>query len=357
MRTTTPLEVAIVGGGHRGKMLCDVLGGLRHVGKVHLVTRRNARGMQDWIAQQGLGERVALHGKLDPVLLNPGITGVFVANLPAEHFATARWLLENGKNVLVEKPFVATRAEAQALIDLADARGLVLAVGLELFFASYLHYFRSVIHSEGHPHPIERTEVVWHDTMQEEGCTPSRRPDVMAGVIGELLSQVLSLLTVLFGRQAVRTSRISSTDDRLSARLEVAYGPHPVLVSLSRVGPDARRSIEIATREGRRFMLDFTREPGTVMQDGHALPADLLWDALPKPLPAELAYFLDEIRDRQGTLPLLARETMHIVAGTEEAAARMSEEELSRLRAAEPIRDYLPIPASPALSAGARDGR
>jgi predicted dehydrogenase len=121
------MEVAIVGGGRWGKVLCGVVAGLRQVRKIHLVSRRNARGMQDWLADQRLAHRVELHSKLDPVLWNSAIEAAIVANLPSEHFATARWLLENGKHVLVEHPFAQTRAEAQALVDLAEALGLVAA--------------------------------------------------------------------------------------------------------------------------------------------------------------------------------------------------------------------------------------
>jgi predicted dehydrogenase len=311
-----------------------------------MVSPRNARGMQDWLGREGLSGRVALHGKLDPVLWDSHIQGAVVANPPAEHFATARWLLENGKHVLVEQPFVPSVAEAQRLVDMAEARGLVAAVGLEYFLASYLHYFRSVVHNQGHPHPVVRTAITWHDTVREEEGSALRRPDAAAHVVSDLLPHVLSLLTVLFGRHAARTTA-AVAPGLLSARLELAYGPHPVLVSLSRMAPEPRRSIEILTRDDRRFALDFTREPGTVTQDGRILPPDPLWDSMPKPLAAELGYFLDEIRERQGTLPLLARETMHIVQATEEARARAAEGELDGAREAAPGDDFPLIPPAP----------
>jgi predicted dehydrogenase len=339
MITTTPLEVAIVGGGRSERRLCKALAGLRQVRKVHLVSPRNARAMQDWIGQQGLATRVALHGKLDPVLWDPEIKAAIVANPPMEHFPTARWLLEYGKHVLVEEPFVPSEAEAQRLVDMAEARGLVIAVGLEYFLASYLHYFRSVVHNQGHPHPVERTTVTWHDVVRDGAGSATRSPNV-AHVVADMLPHVLSLLTVLFGRHAARTAGVTMPAS-FSASLELDYGPHPVAVSLSRAGREPRRSIEIVTRDERRFVLDFTREPGIVLQDGRVLPPDPLWDSLPKPVSAQLAYFLDETRERQGTLPLLARETMHVVQGTEEACAKAGGEELNRLRGALAVEDYL----------------
>jgi predicted dehydrogenase len=121
------MEIAVVGDGRWGMTLCGVLARLPQVGNIHLVSVRNTRCMQDSLAQAGLARSVDLHAKLDPVLWNPGITAALVANLPSEHFATARWLLENGKHVLVAHPFAQTRAEAQALADLAGAHGLVAA--------------------------------------------------------------------------------------------------------------------------------------------------------------------------------------------------------------------------------------
>lgn len=348
MENGRSVEVALVGGGRWGRVLCRVLAGMRQVRRVHLVSRRNARGMHDWLASEGLAHRVELHAKLDPVLWNADVTAAIVANLPSEHFATARWLLENGKHVLVEKPFAQTRSEAQALIDLAESRGLVAAVAFEFFLASYIHYFRSVVHNRGHPHPIELTEITWHDAAQEEGWGVSRRPSATAHVIADLLPHVLSLLTVLFGRLPARTLRAQAPEGQLSATLELAYGTHPVRVSLSRAGTEPRRAIRISTRGGPGFLLDFSSEPGTVWEDGVALPPDGLWDSLPRPVPAEIGYFLDEVRERHGTLPLLARQTLHIVEGTEDALALARGEASSRANG-HPGRPPLSFTGTPAI--------
>ena len=53
---------------------------------------------------------------------------VVVATPNRTHFALARAALESGRHVLVEKPFTLTVGEAQALVTLAQERGLVLSV-------------------------------------------------------------------------------------------------------------------------------------------------------------------------------------------------------------------------------------
>jgi predicted dehydrogenase len=356
METIRSVEVALIGGGRRGKLLCRVLAEMRRVRKVHLVSRQNARGLCDWLSGERLAHRVELHAKLDPVLWNEDIAAAIVANDPAEHFATARWLLENGKHVLVEKPFAETRAEAQTLIDMAEARGLVAAAGFEFFLASYFHYFKSIVHNHGHPHPIEQTEITWHDVARGErwGATPW--PGARTQVISDLLPHVLTLLTVLFGHLPARTTRVVSDDTSQAAHVELLFGTHPVRVSLARTA-EPRRSIGIATRGGPAFVLDFTTEPGTVTRDGRLLPPDCLWDSLPRPVPAGLAHFLDEVKDRRGTLPLLARQTLHIVEGTEDALAR-SREQAAAPRAEAPRALFvLPLGGSAAIAESSADPR
>src|SRR5688572_17154124 len=351
METSRSVEVALIGGGRRGKLLCRALAGMRRVRKVHLVSRQNARGMHDWLSGERLVHRVDLHAKLDPVLWNADIIAAVVANDPAEHFATARWLLENGKHVLVEKPFAETRADAQTLIEMAEARGLVAAAGFEFFLASYLHYFRSIVHNHGHPHPIEQTEITWHDVARGNRWGMPARAGGESPVITDLLPHVLTLLTVLFGQLPVRTTRVVSPDGRTAAHVELSFGTHPVRVSLAR-GAEPRRAIGISTRGGPAFVLDFTTEPGTVVRDGRALPPDCLWDSLPRPVPAGLAHFLDEVRERRGTLPLLARQTLHIVEGTEDALARAREQRAGPPPRVEATRPpfLVPLAQAPAIA-------
>ncbi len=348
MEASNSIEMAIVGGGRWGKILCSALSRFDRVRRIHLVSRRNARGMLDWLSDNRLSGRVVLHRNLDPVIVNADVVAAFVANLPAEHFATARWLLEHGKHVMVEKPFVPTRAEAQTLIGMAEARHLVLAVGLEYFLASYVHYFRSVVVAHGHP--ADRAVFTWHDVPREERWGVAKQPDATVHVVTDLLPHVLSILTVVLGRCDARIGEVLSPDGGLAARLALDYGPHPVEVSLSRVASEARRALEIQTVNGHRFVLDFTREPGTITVDGRRLPPDHLWESVLRPLPSEIACFLDEIDRDVGALPLLAKETLHIVEATEAAGLKAREKQAELLRQ-ELIGEYPLAPAPAAITA------
>lgn len=62
---------------------------------------------------------------LEQVLNDPEVQLVTVCTPPATHFEYGKSALEHGKNVLIEKPFVANQAEAKELFALADAKKLL----------------------------------------------------------------------------------------------------------------------------------------------------------------------------------------------------------------------------------------
>jgi predicted dehydrogenase len=61
------------------------------------------------------------------------------------HFPLARAALEAGKHVLVEKPLTDSSASAQALVELADARGLVLQVDHTFVYTGAVRKVREII--------------------------------------------------------------------------------------------------------------------------------------------------------------------------------------------------------------------
>lgn len=68
------------------------------------------------------------------ILPSLGVQCASVASTTSTHFAIASWLLENGVDVMVEKPMTVTTSEARRLIEIAQDHGRILQVGhLERF--------------------------------------------------------------------------------------------------------------------------------------------------------------------------------------------------------------------------------
>ena len=77
------------------------------------------------------------------------VDAVVIATPLDSHFPLAKAAIERGKHVLVEKPFAASRADAETLAMLADARGVRLMVDHTFVYNGAVRKIRSLI-DDGH---------------------------------------------------------------------------------------------------------------------------------------------------------------------------------------------------------------
>ena len=75
---------------------------------------------------------------LDGLCADPELDFIYIASPNSLHYDHVKKALENGKNVLCEKPFVPTAAEAEELIELAKAKNLCL---IEMITTLYHPHF------------------------------------------------------------------------------------------------------------------------------------------------------------------------------------------------------------------------
>jgi predicted dehydrogenase len=119
------LGIAIVGCGYWGVNYVRVLSELPDTRIVAVCDERAER-----LAEiQGRFQHVRTATNLADTLEIDGVDAVIVATQAQTHFALTSACIAAGKHVLVEKPLTTTTEEAEALIELADAKGVVLMVG------------------------------------------------------------------------------------------------------------------------------------------------------------------------------------------------------------------------------------
>jgi predicted dehydrogenase len=82
---------------------------------------------------------------INEIVRSPDIDIVTVITPVSTHFELAKTALENGKHVFVEKPFTATAAEAEVLIELAARKGLKLMVDHTFLFTSAVKRVKQII--------------------------------------------------------------------------------------------------------------------------------------------------------------------------------------------------------------------
>jgi len=121
---------------------------------------------------------------------------VIVATPCSTHYELARRALLAGRHVLVEKPFTASSAQAEELVGLARARGLVLMVGHTYLYSQPVRALRALVR-EG------RVGQVLHLDSQRLGFG-LLQPDVH--VLWDLASHDISILAYVLGEWPQRAA-------------------------------------------------------------------------------------------------------------------------------------------------------
>jgi len=138
-----PVRVGVVGFGYWGP---NLVRNLDRLPDAELVAACDLSA--DNLARlSGLYPGVATTSDLDAFLADYALDAVVVATSAPSHFAIASRVLESGKHCFVEKPLTLTSADSEALVRLADERGLVLMVGHLMEYHSAINWIKDYIAS------------------------------------------------------------------------------------------------------------------------------------------------------------------------------------------------------------------
>ncbi|MDH7559851.1 MAG: Gfo/Idh/MocA family oxidoreductase [bacterium] len=118
---------AVVGAGRWGK---NHVRTLHESGKLRAIVETDPGRRQEMAA---LYPKVAVYASVQESLA-ADVDGYVVATPAASHFAVTKFLLEQGKHVLVEKPLALSSKDAAELADHADRKGCKLMVGHVLLY-------------------------------------------------------------------------------------------------------------------------------------------------------------------------------------------------------------------------------
>ena len=121
----SPLGVAVIGCGYWGKNYVRLCSELPQIGVVAVCDLSPER-LED-AARRFPSVRIAEFP--DEAIQRDDIDAVIICTDAASHYEIARQCLQHGKHVLVEKPFTTQSAHALELVQLAQARDLILMVG------------------------------------------------------------------------------------------------------------------------------------------------------------------------------------------------------------------------------------
>jgi predicted dehydrogenase len=81
----------------------------------------------------------------DDIVTSPEIDAVAIVTPVSYHYELAKKALENGKHVFVEKPFTATLAQAEELVELAECRNLQIMVDHTFLFTGAVRKIKQLV--------------------------------------------------------------------------------------------------------------------------------------------------------------------------------------------------------------------
>lgn len=113
--------------------------GMNHVRTANAVLKDNLKIVCDYSPNneqkiKEISPSIKFTTNLNDVLSDPEINAVIIATPAETHYEIGKKCLENGKNILVEKPITLYSNEAQELIDIAKKKNLKLMVGHVLLY-------------------------------------------------------------------------------------------------------------------------------------------------------------------------------------------------------------------------------
>lgn len=121
------------------------------------------------------------------VAKNPDVDGVVITTPLDTHYEIARYCLEEGKHVLIEKPFTQTSEEAEELIRISKKNNLVLMAGHVYRYNPGIIKLKEIME--------EKLGDLYYASAERMGLGPIRK---RASVLWDLAAHDISISTYLF---------------------------------------------------------------------------------------------------------------------------------------------------------------
>jgi predicted dehydrogenase len=226
-----PIRCAVFGAGHFGRYHAQKYATTPGAELVAVVDA-------DPVRAAALAAETGTHAETSLEAMIGRIDAASVAVPTHAHYDVATRLLDAGIHVLVEKPIAATLDQADALVALAQRRGVVLQVGhLQRFLLQRMEIQARVVR----PLFIEALRIA-----------PFKPRGTDVGVVLDLMIHDIDLILALVGEpvtdiDAVGAPVVTTSEDLVNARLKFANGC-VASVTASRIGFKTERRLRIFQR-------------------------------------------------------------------------------------------------------------
>jgi predicted dehydrogenase len=146
------------------------------------------------------------------LVADPDIDAVYVATTHNFHFENVKFCLEHGKHVLCEKPFTVNANQAQALIELAQAKNLFLMEGLWTRFLPAIVHLQELLAAGA----IGEVQSVYANFFLGRDFAPGHRlrnKALAGGALLDLGVYPINMASLVFGQQPLKIDSAVNLDE------------------------------------------------------------------------------------------------------------------------------------------------
>lgn len=213
------MRIGIIGAGWIAHKMAQAVAPLNDV-EILAVASRTEEKARNFTAMYGIQKS---YGSYEALVEDNDVDLVYVATPHSHHYQHARLAIEHGKAVLVEKAFTANAREAQALIDLAHERRVLLVEAIWTRFMPMSHKISEILQSGVIGEPRVLTATLCYYMEDKERII---RPELCGGALLDLGVYVLNFARMYFGADITRTvtnCHLSETGVDMMESISLSY--------------------------------------------------------------------------------------------------------------------------------------
>jgi predicted dehydrogenase len=244
-----------------------------HGHHVAAVGSRSATAAQAFASELGIPKA---HPSYADLVTDPDVDVVYVATPHTFHAENALAALDQGKHVLVEKAFTVNAREARAVVEAADAKGLLVMEAMWTRFLPHMAFVRSAL-AEGRIGEVRSLHAFHTQRLSSDPAHRLNDPRLAGGALLDLGVYPLSFAHDLLGApvEVAATATLKDTGVDASVATVLRHDHERLSTSYSSMETRGPNTAVVLGTEGRIEIDDVWYAPSTVhVRDGRGDEVD-----------------------------------------------------------------------------------
>jgi len=247
-------NILIIGAGRWGKvLLSEIAKNFIHIKKIYILTGYH-NSLKKWVEKNKYKNVFILKKFSETKKIKSCFS--LIANKNKDHFSYCYKLLNQGYNVLIEKPLVLNLEQSSKLIKLSRYKKLFLLIGLQFFYANYLYYIKDKIIKKS---IIKSINFEWFDQKNKKRNNVLKNHDLSVKYMEDVFYHAYSILYVLLGNKSFKFNEKISEINKIE-KLKFNYHSHEVVINCSRNWRCRKRILKINFYNGKLLLINFSKD-------------------------------------------------------------------------------------------------